>query len=214
MLRRMISKRPALRNCVDRIVSIYNSAEHMGTEGFVLRFGPFGPGPPLGAPKREPWTLKLPTFGPIGLLLYSLHQFGAWLSPNLHICYSNEVCVSIVHTPFQYLQPLVRRLVQLARTSHAKATRADLQQTSEIDFETLRGAISQAPKADRNQVQWLTNLSGWSEAKLHDIDRVCSAACECGYPRRDLFHAAYECPLNAHLRSARAKTKFKGLMNS
>jgi len=197
LFRRMIVKHRHLLQKANLIFKKYQDAGYIGTNCQPEVLAQLKPIPPIGMPNRSAWKPKIPPLGPVGLILYSIHGMGVALGEGFNIHMHNEVPLSLIKTPIQYLKPLLRNIVVHSRFVNTKS-REIMANVEELDFHMLRKSISKYADEQLRQIQYHLNLSGWSNDKLASIDRATHHKCQCGAPHQTRRHIVWECPLNKH----------------
>ena len=126
MFRRMVVKNPKLLDLAYGILHKYCNEGYVGTLHSNCDLLLLEPAPPVGSPHRGAWKPRVPPLGPIGLMLYSAHQYGVAIDRNFKCNKRYEVSIPFLETPIQYLRPLLRQFINQARST--LATRASQHQ--------------------------------------------------------------------------------------
>ena len=206
MLRRMLCKHVGIDVSVRDMIDQYARNLFPGTIQDSIDIPHVKPAPRPGHPDRAVWKQGVVPLGPIGHLLYSAAQYGVVIDKDLNCHLHRETSFSVLHTPFQFLNPIVRRFVCISRYRDVCERRSDLQGSPDVDFELLRRTLCKRQgmpehEDDGNILHWIISKSCWSDAKLHDIGRLDDIKpCGCGHPKPDVLHMLWDCPLHDEAR--------------
>ena len=194
MFRRMVSKHEHLLPIATQVLQHYREAQYVGTVADDADLLNLIPAPSPGRPHRAAWKPSVAPLGPIGLLLYSCHQFGLALGHDFEVQCKHENDIPLLHTPLQFLTSSLRHLINLARMHHIRQQRRDLSQLGEIDFRCLRSSITSFADSDDNrQIRCLLTLSSWTDGLLSERG-IGDGVCRCGHSEPRRIHFFWECP--------------------
>ena len=192
-LRRMICKFPTVQKMVLETLQVYTNFKHVGTEHADTQLHSLLVAPPPGGPNRQCWKPKASPAGPIGLLLRDLHFKAMVLNTDLEIRRHNEVNVSVVACPWQYLKPLVYQMANRSRLAHAFSERTLLAGTSEIDIGCLIKAGKKLESDQQRQLRYIRSLGDWNQVKLAKFG-LDASRCPCGHEAQTWKHLILDCP--------------------
>ena len=193
MFRRMWNKHPMMQGRLKEIWAYYKEADVGGTIGSTQQ--QTGPAPPPARKGRAKWKPSKPMWGPIGLMLYSIHLVAGATDSQFRLHQHGLAPVDILNMPHQQVVPTLSTIATDARMEYAKTQRSDLQAFSEIDREVLQGALKGRDEEDTRILKHCMSLSAWANDKLFEAGQAMSRACElCDCAVQTTMHLLHECP--------------------
>ena len=135
-LRRHTARDPALLVVAKRVWALYAACGYSGTDAtdlFALR-----PAPPPASEGYGAWKPPFRPFGPIGLLLASVHQCAAAVTQDFVVLQANEPPADLLREPYQHVLRYASELPRRAAVRAAARARCELVHSPEIDEGLLR----------------------------------------------------------------------------
>ncbi len=138
--------------------------------------------------------------GPVGLLMHSVEQMGAKITPDLRIVKDNEADIDILHMPWQHLKKATVELAANKRAVDVTDQRSHLKGLNEIDNQIVKKIINRLGDKEARVYNHISTGGAWSEAHLQDIGLSESGTCtHCGGEVHDISHVLWSCPVvNKH----------------
>ena len=198
MLRRMVCKHPEIEEKVIRAANIYKAKGLEGSyeEGNSLK--ELQASPPPGFQERKNWRPNVAIYGPVGLLINSIHCAAATLqldSSGFQIHQYMEVPIDILKLPWQHLSIIVEEFAMRARDRATARQRTALANHEfEIDHELLQQSLARLPQQDQAWMRLYSNLGTWNDSKLATLDESRHPVCRyCGRHEGTSCHLALHC---------------------
>ncbi len=168
-LRRILAKYPHLQGDVRKTINCYQEAANHHA------------------------TLDLP-LGPVGLLLHSLRQVGANLTPDFKVTKLKEADISIIDLPWQHLKKAISDLAVHHRATLAEEDRSHLTNLDEVDNQIVKKIIGSLGPKEVKVYNHVSTGAAWSEAHLEEIGYSDGKCKHCGGGMKDITHICWDCP--------------------
>ena len=192
LFRRMWHKHPKMQGILMSILQIYKKEQRPGTVDSPHNIKQ--PAPPPGHPGRARWKPTGSLWGPIALLLHSMHQVNGTIDSYFNVQFEDGGNLDIINIPSQHVNGMFEHRATDARLRWAATIRKDLKYTESLDREVLRGATKGRDMEEARILKHYMSLASWDNDKLYDAGQVDSRECEvCGHHTRTHEHLMKYC---------------------
>ena len=177
LLRRSTAKRDDLDRLARQNLRDYIKRNYIGTNRQQVMEGTTTPAPPPGTKNRALWKPKRSPFGPIGLLLCSVHAKAAALADDFQLHNHGWPTKALLSCPYHELRPIAARLTINARALAKTSTRKSNSELYEIDRILTTRIYKQLDKGDAGLLRLVQQGAAWDKCIMHHMGNTSDRGC-------------------------------------